>query len=166
MSVAQRLKHLTSMREALSSIPSVGESHNPEKGFVLFCFFSRKFILFLLNKLRAFLLLRSVTEKKIYRIGNVQSSKIWFGQYQRGWLSSWPPLVVGYLLNLLQILPPTSGWVTCFFLEWFSPQVEAFLGNMPSHPGCASGHSAVTVLLLPILWAATIFLEYLRTGLP
>lgn len=60
------------------------KSHNPEKGFVLFCFFSRKFILFLLNKLRAFLLLRSVTEKKIYRIGNVQSSKIWFGQYQRG----------------------------------------------------------------------------------
>lgn len=52
------------MRAALSSVPSIGgKVTTQEKGVFFVLFFKEKFILFLLSKLRPFLLLGNLMEK-------------------------------------------------------------------------------------------------------
>lgn len=126
--------------------PSNGEKVTTQETILNFSF-SQKSVLFLLSRIRAFLLFGNLMFKKKYRVGNVHSSEIWFSQYQRGF--DW--------VLLTCMIDPGSGLSICwaailllvglpvFFLVWFSPLTETFLGNVPSHLGCASGCSTVTV---------------------
>lgn len=135
------------MKETLSSIPAMEKKLLPKKLFLIF--FSQKSILVLLSRIRAFLSFGNLMFKKKYRVGNVHSSEIWFSQYQRGfdWVLLTCMIDPGSGLSVEPVEPFILLLVglPVFFLVWFSPLTETLIGNVPSHLGCASGCSTLTV---------------------